>query len=378
MKQGTQTSSDSENTVVGVYDNYSDAKGAVEALIGAGFSRSRIQLNPESDSAGTASMTQDQDSGGIGGFFRSLFGGNDQDEQYRDVYSESVRRGHYVLTVNAQSQHDVGVVTDIMNRFNAVDIDERASHWKSQGWSNYDDSAPRYTNEEITADRASYSSQNSSRNLSGEKRIPVVEEEMKIGKREVERGGVRVFSRVRETPVNESVQLREEHVKVERNPVNKSASQADMNAFKEESIELREKSEEPVVSKSARVVEEVVVKKEATERTEKINDTVRRTDVEVENLSASNSARSGTMYDTEFRDHWKTNFGSSGGRYEDYEPAYNYGSSMASSDRYRDAQWDEMEPQLRSDWEATHPGSKWDKVKDAVRYGSQRGSGTRR
>src|SRR5437764_3366736 len=50
--------------------------------------------------------------------------------------------------------------------------------------------------------------------------IPVVEEQLKVGKREVQRGGVRVFSRVVETPVNESVNLREEHVNVERRPVN--------------------------------------------------------------------------------------------------------------------------------------------------------------
>jgi uncharacterized protein (TIGR02271 family) len=100
--------------------------------------------------------------------------------------------------------------------------------------------------------------------------IPVVQEDLKVGKREVQRGGVRVFSRVVETPVNESVNLREEHVSVERRPVDQPISTADSTAFKEQSIEMREKAEEAVVQKSARVVEEVVVGKETSQRQENI------------------------------------------------------------------------------------------------------------
>ena len=113
--------------------------------------------------------------------------------------------------------------------------------------------------------------------------IPVVEEELAVGKRAVEGGGVRVRTEVEERPVEEKVRLREEHVRVERRPVDRPASEADIaRARQAGTIEVREKSEQPVVQKQARVVEEVVVGKEATERTETVRDTVRRTDVEVE------------------------------------------------------------------------------------------------
>ena len=113
--------------------------------------------------------------------------------------------------------------------------------------------------------------------------IPVVEEELAVGKREVERGGVRVRTEVQERPVQEQVNLREEHVRVERRPVDRPATQADINRAQQSgTIEVREKAEQPVVQKQARVVEEVVVGKEATQRTETVRDTVRRTDVEVE------------------------------------------------------------------------------------------------
>lgn len=374
----------SDNTVVGVYDNFSDAESAVQALLSAGFSRADVQLNPEKDdygttSEGTNSSTSATHSGGIRGFFASLFGSDDYAE-HRDVYSESVRRGSYVLTVNVQNQSDVDRAVEVMNRFNAVDVDERVSHWKQQGWSKYDESAPRYSRDEIEKERSSYAqlrSTGTSTGMSEAARIPVIEEELKVGKREVQRGGVRVFQRIRETPVHETVQLRDEEIKVERHPVDKPATQADLTtAFKDSSIELRETDEEAVVSKTARVVEEVVVGKEVTQRTENINDTVRRTDVEVEQLGATSGRLASD--DDEFRRHWQSTYGTSGGRYEDYDAAYRYGSTMAGSDRYKNYQWTDVEPQLRSDWESSHPGSTWDKVKDAVRYGAERVTGNHR
>ncbi|HEX8062397.1 MAG TPA: DUF2382 domain-containing protein [Allosphingosinicella sp.] len=63
---------------------------------------------------------------------------------------------------------------------------------------------------------------------SAEERIPIVEEELRVGKREVERGGARVRSYVTETPVSEQVNLREEHVSVERRPVDREVSQSEL------------------------------------------------------------------------------------------------------------------------------------------------------
>ncbi len=115
--------------------------------------------------------------------------------------------------------------------------------------------------------------------------IPVIEEEIAVGKRQVQRGGVRVYSRIVETPVQESVTLREEHATIERHPVNRAVTEADMEALKVQSIEVTESAEVPVVGKSARVVEEVRVDKDVTERTEKITDTVRHTEIEVEKVA---------------------------------------------------------------------------------------------
>jgi len=115
----------------------------------------------------------------------------------------------------------------------------------------------------------------------GEEAIPIVEENLRVGKRETEGGRVRVRSYVVETPIQEQVNLREERVHVERRPTDRPMTGAD-NLFQDRTIEIEERSEEAVVSKEARVKEELVISKDVEQRTETVSDTVRRTEVEVE------------------------------------------------------------------------------------------------
>lgn len=141
----------------------------------------------------------------------------------------------------------------------------------------------------------------------GETTIPVIEEEIRVGKRETESGGVRVNTRVEETPVNEQVTLRDETVTVERRRVDQPAdASTTTDAFREGTFEVRERDEEAVVSKDARVVEEIVINKDVEQRAETIQDTVRRTDVDVEQIQGQTRASgysetgrtsSGTMSD---------------------------------------------------------------------------------
>src|SRR5919202_2875027 len=118
----------------------------------------------------------------------------------------------------------------------------------------------------------------------GEMSVPIVEEELRVGKREVEQGGVRVTTGVEERPVEEQVNLRDETVRVERRPVDRPASDADFGAVQDGMFEVRERDEVPMVQKQARGVEEVAINKQADERTETIRDTARRTDVDVEQI----------------------------------------------------------------------------------------------
>jgi len=121
------------------------------------------------------------------------------------------------------------------------------------------------------------------------RKIPIIEENLEVGKREVRTGGVRLRSRIVERPVEESLRLREERVNIERNPVDRPATDADLQNFQERNIEMVERAEVPVVNKEARVVEEVSIAKNVEERNETIQDTVRKTEVEVENLEGDST-----------------------------------------------------------------------------------------
>ena len=407
-----------QHTLIAVFDNRNDAQRALEDLVVSGFSRQMAQLsegNPsgksglQASSAGGASTRAStsagatQSDGSIGAsiknFFRDIFGADCSEDA--QMYSEAVTSGHYVLTLTADSEPEVERAADIVERYGPVDIDEHSQQWSSGAMGTQDSmrmgsagmqqsagigspgmqqsaqpptQAPSLQGANLQGSNLQGSSLQGS-NLQGAQiqdsqqradttAIPVIQEELKVGKREVQRGGVRVYQRVIKTAVNETVGLREEHVNVERHAVDRPVSPSDVTAFQETTIELRESAEEAVVEKIARVVEEVVVGKEVTQRQQNISDTVRRTEVEIEQILPDDDAY--------FRGHYTSNYGQSGASYDDYAPAYSYGSSMARNETYRGRPWNDVEGSLRSDWESHNPGSGWEKMKAAVRHGWER------
>jgi uncharacterized protein (TIGR02271 family) len=228
------------------------------------------------------------------------------DDDDADTYAEGLRRGGTLVSVNAPDERADRAVASL-KRHGAIEIDKRAAEWRNDGWSGFDRQttgaatpAPRAAADlsrargEVTAEhervptRAMNAAPGAERDEfavpSAEEVIPVVEEELQVGKREVERGGVRVQKRVTETPVEEEVSLREEHVNVRRFDTDYTFHGHESEAFKESLIEVKEAYEELVVNKKARVVEEVVINKETEEHTETVRETLRRTDVEVEPL----------------------------------------------------------------------------------------------
>lgn len=258
-------------TVIGIFDNKGEAQSAVAELTRVGISRNNIDVSDRNDTEVNAgintadSRREEEHTDSISEFFSSLFGGDD-DDNYKG-YSEVARRGS-VVTVHAQSQEEATRAAAILDDHGAVDIDERASQYRSG-------TGIGTGNAMADTGRADVGTGNT---------IQVIEENMQVGKREVETGGVRVRSRIVERPVEEHLRLREEHVWVERNPVNRPATEADLNNFREGNIEVTEHAEVPVVNKEARVVEEINVGKEVDEREESIKGTVRKTDVDIENI----------------------------------------------------------------------------------------------
>ena len=207
--------------------------------------------------------------------------------------------------------------------------------------------------------------------------LPVVREELEVGKREVDLGTVRVFSRTETRPVEEQVQLREERADIERRTVDRPATEADLKAFEGGSIEIHEAAERAVVSKTARVVEEVVVGTDASTRTETVTDQVRNTVVDVDKSGAK--AMGTGMGEPDYRSHYQANMASMGGSYEDYAPAYLYGSTLRADPRYANRSWDDVEADAHTDWTSRNPNgnSTWENTKQAIRHGWESMTGQR-
>jgi stress response protein YsnF len=331
-------SSSNRRMVTAFFDSRSDAEQAIERLSEAGVSRDSIRFmpgderDPSDNDVGTTTRTEPR------GFWDSLGDWFLPDED-RGTYAEGLSRGGYLLSVEAtDAQYER--VLDILDDEGTIDIDERAQSWRSEGWTGgttglgRDDvlsgstanlttgdagitsdmavgagtgmgagsttSVPPVSPESRMTDFDADGSTRSDRTVDvtstggagltgtdarltdrGEEVIPVAEERLRVGKRDVSHGRVRIRSYVVETPVEEQVTLREERVAVERRPADRALSDADQ-AFQERTIEAEERGEE------------VVVRKEAEQRTETVSDTVRQTEVEVEDERGNTISGTGT------------------------------------------------------------------------------------
>lgn len=244
-------------TITALYDTKAAAEDAKQRL--AKISVNAVDIHDEGSASTGPLAAASKAEGGIMGGLKSIFGAHEDTH----AYAEGLKRGHFLLTAKVEdSQTDEAI--RVLESSGAVDFDKKQTEWKGAGWT-----APSAA----TAPRT------------GDDKIQIVEERLVVGKREVERGGVKVRSYIVETPVHEQVTLRDEKVEIERHPVNRPVADATA-AFKDQTLEMRETGEEAVVGKQAFVKEELTLKKEVSQRTEEISDKVRHTEVEVEQIAA--------------------------------------------------------------------------------------------
>ncbi len=246
-------------SIVGLFESQGEAQAAERALEQARFTRDNVVVVNQPSAQLDNNLVQ--------------AGVHEQDAQ---LYSQGVQGGGALVVAQAIGDDEAERVASIVDRHKVVDISRRAPSYQ------------RVSLDRVSTDANAYSNIYHGNEIV----IPIIQEELIVGKQEVERGGVRVNVGVEEVPVQEQVTLREENVQVERRPVNRPVSDADMTALQSGPIEVRETAEQAVVSKEARVVEEVTVAKDVEERTETIRDTVRRVEVDVEQVPGSTNVRS--------------------------------------------------------------------------------------
>jgi len=267
-------------TVTALFDKRADALKAVDELVRAGIPRTAVRVTPEQDltASGSTITAYDvhRDEKGFWATLADFF--MPEDDRY--TYAEAMNRGSILVTVTVDGTR-ADRAEDILEQHGTVNLAEREESWRKAGWSGYTAAGA------ITGAGAIAAS--ATRNVkAGEQVLPEVEERLRVGKRQVNSGRVKVRSYVIETPVTEQVNLHSETVHVERRPANRPVAAGD-EAFRERTIEATATSEEAVIAKEARVTGEVVVKKDAADRTKTVTDTVRSTRVEVEDNRTAGS-----------------------------------------------------------------------------------------
>src|SRR5450755_3690062 len=247
-----------ETTLVSLFPTQEHATKALNDLRTAGIPQEWIQVLGQ-EASDTSAPEQS---------LTTLQGLNLPDKDVQ-VLANGLKSGGRVIVVRAYENEKVGKAEAIFERHETSQIDQR----------------------DFNTDAKAVAA------VAGEGVIQVMEEELQVGKRTVQTGGVRVFSRIVETPVQEQVTLREERATIERHAVNRPISGAELSSLQSQTIEVKEMAEEAVVEKTARVVEEIHIGKEATERTQQIKDTVRKTEVEVDQIPGK------TVKDTQRKSH---------------------------------------------------------------------------
>jgi uncharacterized protein (TIGR02271 family) len=312
-------------TVTSLFHDQHQATATVSRLEQAGISRDNISVYTDAAGDLTDELTG--------------FGVPASDAH---AYAEGVRRGGSLVTVSCDDDEVDQVVGILEGNEGILDLDEQQNSWRAEGWRGHEPSvagiaggsgaAAAGLGEVVTGSSGSSRSSGLEGDLTGspdgtptrgevgatgsgttrsgaagmsdrDEVIPVVEEELHVGKREVSHGRVRIHSHVVERPVQEQVTLRDETVAVERRPTSGRATTLTGDAFQERTIEVEEHDEQAVVSKEARVKEELVVRTDVEERTETVQDTVRRTEVDIEDerTGATRTGTTGTSKDSERR-----------------------------------------------------------------------------
>jgi hypothetical protein len=303
------------HTLAAVFETRAEATRAKDELIHSGYDRDAITVSDSGSVAGTPRINDDESIlHSVKQMFSGLLGREHAD---RHVYAEALNRGHVVLTVETASLDAADRAADIIEDFNPIDIDEHETMWRASGW----------TGAEVLhlspgAAQAALGAQQSA-------------------------------------PEQHGIRHRDEAVDFARSEQGLltpgSLQRGDAAAVAQTIAEVTTPiSEQSTVQRSGMRI----YPRDAGGDPGPNQDSLR--------ILRGDDDDADVEY---FRSHWEKTLSYSGGTYQEFDPAYRYGESMAGNPGYRDKPWDEAEPALRGEWQASNPESSWDKFKAAVKAG---------
>ena len=320
MQDGTSVSSErradvlvtevSMKTVVGVFNDADQARQTFHELVRSGFARGEIsvltnvagnetigldlQATDAGDTgpiAGRGPLIDAMRAGGSGRALVDSLRSSGFSSQLADHYARALNLGETIESIVVEDK-DADRAVAIMSQY-AVPLEpERAAEGAAAGAAAEGAAKPATEGATEVAAEGATANDDVARRLQtdgrshfnrdardDEAKIPILREELHVGKREVERARVHVSVRAAEHPVAENVSLREQRIVVERRPVNRLPTGQEAR-FDDAELDITEYGEEAVVSKDTKVVEEIVVKKRLEARDEMIRDKVRTTQID--------------------------------------------------------------------------------------------------
>jgi uncharacterized protein (TIGR02271 family) len=265
--------------IVTLFDTAEHAQVASTNLQHAGFDANEISIVSGDELPKSANALREP------GLWHRLFG-SEIEQHEATVYAKAVESGGVVLTLRAH-QEDIPKAMGILNQHNLVDVKDRAV---DTGLISRENAVKVAAPAAVAATAAALPAKPVTSDLGKDQVIRLAEEHLEVGKRLVEQGTTRIRRFVTEKAVEEQVTLHEEHAEVVRRAITDPNYVTDID-WADTMVEVRETAEEAVVSKSARVVEEVAVGKTGSDHTETVHDTVRRQQVEVEHIDADRNRK---------------------------------------------------------------------------------------
>jgi len=298
-------------TVVATFERYAAARHAAQQLRDSGFGDSVFVTDEINDAADEPKPSKQRDEGGVFAHVRQFFSGlfaGDADAETR-MYAEALRRGGAIVKVEVDAEADVEKACQALEAAGAIDIDERAGQWRASGWKE----GTSLMSEEPS------SRVDSGGSTAEDNQATAGKEELEAGQRAFRKGGVRVYQWSVEPPMQETTELRSQLIDVQSREVERPEAATD--------------------------------------------DSASGTGGRTEDVRPGTGDASGS----DFRSHFDANFAPGGAQWEDYEPAYRYGDEARSDNRYSGRHWDEVQHQLRGEWETRDAGP-WDRFKAAIRH----------
>jgi hypothetical protein len=350
------TETDMRHTVIGLFDTYAQAEGARNTLVQTGFAPSDIELQANPETPADAAATHSPGViANIERFLSSLFTASGPTAPEAERYTEAVRRGAVLVAVNAASESHAELARNALNSLGALEVSERAPDVEAR-----------------TAET---------------RREHSVLDELGIGT---------PAAAIPTAPQPSSdALLAEEEARKRAHldalhgvpPVDETSAEALAAASAPGAGAIMRPDvppEEPGQPASAAPDYGVPTQPSATPAAGAIASAGIAGSGAVMTPDTAAPARAMPQqvpdefleYEEDFRGHYEAEYAHEGLRYDEYVPAYHYGAAMAREIRYQDRSWDEVEPEVRLDWERDQAAvGSWERFKAAVRQGWDRVTG---